>query len=74
LFPLDLLPPALEHALFFTPFPSMLYTPIGIYMGKIVGDGILRALLMQLGWVLLGYALARFAWRRGIKKYAAFGG
>jgi len=31
-------------------------------------------LLMQLMWLLFAYALARFAWRRGIKKYAAFGG
>ena len=74
LFPLGLLPPALQHALFFTPFPSMLYTPIAIYMGKIAGADLLSSLLMQISWVLIGYALARFAWRRGIKKYAAFGG
>jgi len=52
----------------------MLYTPIGIYMGKIAGADLIRGLCVQLGWVLIGYALARFAWRRGIKKYAAFGG
>jgi ABC-2 type transport system permease protein len=74
LFPLDLLPASLQHALFFTPFPSMLYTPIGIYMGKIAGTGIWFGLLMQLLWLLLAYRLARFAWSRGIKKYAAFGG
>ena len=74
LFPLDLLPPALQHALYFTPFPSMLYVPIGIYMGKIAGAGIWLGLLVQSLWLLLAYALARFAWRRGIKKYAAFGG
>ena len=74
LFPLDLLPPALQQVLFFTPFPSMLYVPIGIYMGKIAGAGIWFGLLGQLCWLLLAYALARFAWRRGIKKYAAFGG
>jgi ABC-2 type transport system permease protein len=74
LFPLDLLPPALAHVLFYTPFPSMLYTPIAIYMGKISGAGVWHALLLQWLWVLLAYALARFAWRRGIKKYAAFGG
>ncbi|MGD0349537.1 MAG: ABC-2 family transporter protein [Verrucomicrobiota bacterium] len=74
LFPLDLLPAALQHVLYFTPFPSMLYTPIGIYMGKIAGADLARGLCVQLGWVLVGYALARFAWRRGIKKYAAFGG
>jgi len=74
LFPLDLLPPALQHALYFTPFPSMLSTPIGIYMGKISGAGIWLGLLMQLLWLLLAYRLARFAWARGIRKYAAFGG
>jgi ABC-2 type transport system permease protein len=88
LFPLDLLPGALEHAglsatlaqafyhalMGFTPFPSMLYTPIGIYMGKIADANLLRSLIIQAGWVFTGYMLARFAWRRGIKKYAAFGG
>jgi ABC-2 type transport system permease protein len=74
LFPLDMLPPALQHALWFTPFPSMLYVPISIYMGKICGNGIASGLLTQLFWVLAMYALARFMWRRGIRKYAAFGG
>ncbi len=74
LFPLDLLPSALQHALSFTPFPSMLYVPIAIYMGKIDGAGIGRSLAVQLMWLVLSYALARFAWRRGIRKYAAFGG
>ena len=74
LFPLDLLPPWLQHALAFTPFPYQLYVPIGIYMGKISGAAAGRGLLAQLLWVLLAYAFARFMWRRGIKKYAAFGG
>jgi ABC-2 type transport system permease protein len=74
LFPLDLLPPVVGHVLFFTPFPSMLYVPIAIYMGKISGAGIWQSLLWQGMWLVLAYALARFAWRRGIRKYAAFGG
>jgi ABC-2 type transport system permease protein len=74
LFPLDLLPPVIGHALFFTPFPSMLYVPIAIYMGKIAGADVWLGLLVQSLWLLLAYALARFAWRRGIRKYAAFGG
>jgi ABC-type uncharacterized transport system permease subunit len=52
----------------------MLSTPIGIYMGKIAGAGIWLGLLMQLLWLLLAYSLARFAWARGIRRYAAFGG
>jgi ABC-2 type transport system permease protein len=74
LFPLDMLPPTVQHLLAFTPFPSMLYVPISIYMGKISGNGIALGLLAQLFWVLAMYALARFMWRRGIKKYSAFGG
>jgi ABC-2 type transport system permease protein len=74
LFPLDMLSPVLQHALSFTPFPSMLYAPIGIYMGKITGSGIAVGLLTQLFWVTLMYAIARLMWRRGVKKYAAFGG
>ena len=74
LFPLDMLPPALQHGLAFTPFPSMLYVPIGIYMGKITGNGVAFGLLAQTCWVALLYALARFMWSQGIKKYSAFGG
>jgi len=74
LFPLDMLPPALQHILWFTPFPAMLYVPISIYMGKLIGDGLALGLLTQLFWVLVMYALARFMWRRGIKHYSAFGG
>ncbi|HEX5400296.1 MAG TPA: ABC-2 family transporter protein [Verrucomicrobiae bacterium] len=74
LFPIDLLPLPLQHLLYFTPFPSMLYTPIAIYMGKISGLGTGLGLLMQLVWLMLAYGLARFAWSRGIRKYAAFGG
>jgi ABC-2 type transport system permease protein len=74
MFPLDILPPVLERALFFTPFPYQLYFPIGVYMGKIAGADLVRGLAVQAGWVLLAYAFAQFMWRRGIKKYAAFGG
>ncbi len=74
LFPLGLLPPALQDALYCTPFPSMLYTPIGIYMGKIAGSAVGFGLLLQLFWLLAAYRLARFVWGRGIRKYAAFGG
>src|SRR5439155_12346353 len=74
LFPLDILPPALERALYFTPFPYQLYFPVGIYMGKTTGAELARGFGMQIFWVLFAYGAARFAWQRGIKKYAAVGG
>jgi ABC-2 type transport system permease protein len=74
LFPLDILPPTLERVLFFTPFPYQLFFPISIYMGKTTGTQLIQGLVIQFGWVLATYALARFAWNRGIRKYAAVGG
>jgi ABC-2 type transport system permease protein len=74
LFPLDILPAPLAQALFFTPFPYQLYFPISIYMGKATGIELVRGFFMQIFWVVVAYALARLAWRRGIKKYAAVGG
>jgi ABC-2 type transport system permease protein len=74
LFPLDILPAWLERVLYFTPFPYQLYFPVSIYMGKTVGPELARGLAVQFLWVIATYALARFAWNRGIKKYSAVGG
>jgi ABC-2 type transport system permease protein len=74
LFPLDIVPQGLQQALFLTPFPYQLYFPISIYMGKIAGAELLKGLAVQAFWVVITYVLARFAWRRGIKKYSAVGG
>ena len=74
LFPLDILPPALERLLLYTPFPYQLYFPISVYMGKMSGPDLAEGFLIQAAWVLAAYGLARFAWNRGIRKYAAAGG
>ncbi len=74
LFPLDILPPGLERALYFTPFPYQLYFPVSIYMGKTTGMELIRGLLIQGLWVVAAYLVARFAWRRGIRRYSAVGG
>ena len=74
LFPLDLLPAGLRHALNFTPFPYQLYFPIEIYMGRVTGADLWKGFAAQILWVIAAYGFARFMWRQGIKKYAAFGG
>ncbi len=74
MFPLDILPPVIKQALYFTPFPYQLYFPVGVYMGKITGTELVHGLAMQAGWVVVAYSVARFAWHRGIRKYSAVGG
>ena len=74
LFPLDVLPPVVKQFCFLTPFPYQLYFPISVYMGKVTGVALWTGLLTQLAWVFAAYVAARLMWRRGIRKYAAFGG
>ncbi len=74
LFPLDILPPAIERFLYFTPFPYQMYFPVSIYMGRTGGTELFHGLALQAFWVAAAYCLARFAWSRGIRKYSAVGG
>jgi ABC-2 type transport system permease protein len=74
LFPLDILPPAVETALHFTPFPYLLFFPVSIFLGRASGSEIWHGLGIQAMWVVAMYCLARFVWSRGIKKYSAVGG
>ena len=74
LFPLDVLPAPVKDILFLTPFPYQLYFPIQVYMGKVVGSQLWGGLAIQAAWVLAAFAFACFLWRRGVRKYGAFGG
>jgi ABC-2 type transport system permease protein len=74
LFPLDILPPAVSHALAFTPFPYQLYFPVSIYVGKSTGPALYQGMVIQFLWVVAAYLFARFMWARGIRKYSAVGG
>ncbi len=75
LFPLDILPPALEHVLCFHAVSVS-----AVFSGQhLHGQNHRRrhwrtGLVIQAGWVVAAYLLARFAWHRGIRKYAAVGG
>jgi ABC-2 type transport system permease protein len=74
LFPLYILPSALKHVLYLTPFPYQLYFPISVYLGKSAGAELWEGFAIQFMWVVAAYLFARWMWRRGIRKYSAFGG
>ena len=74
LFPLDVLPPALNRVIHFTPYPYLLFFPVSVGLNRVRGGELALGLLIQLMWVLLGLGMARWVWSRGIRKYAAFGG
>jgi len=74
LFPLNILPPALERVLNFTPFPYLLFFPVSVYLGQVKGLALVEGLATQIGWLIFFFLLAQFVWRQGIKKYSAVGG
>lgn len=56
------------------PFWSMLGMPAEIAAGTLSGAGLIRACAVQLGWLLVGIALACRVWRNGIRRFTALGG
>jgi ABC-2 type transport system permease protein len=74
LFPLNILPPAIEHVLQMTPFPYLLFFPVSVYLGQIKGAALWEGLCTQTAWTIFFYLLARLVWNRGIRKYSAVGG
>jgi ABC-2 type transport system permease protein len=74
LFPLNILPAGIAAVLNYTPFPYLLFFPVSVYLGTVHGAALYQGLLIQAGWVICFYLLARFTWYRGIRKYSAVGG
>ena len=74
LFPLDILPDGLHRLLLWSPYPYLLYFPVGVYLGRIQGADLWQGFGLQLAWVGVAFLIARFVWSRGLRKYTAVGG
>ncbi|MEP7199658.1 MAG: ABC-2 family transporter protein, partial [Chloroflexota bacterium] len=57
-----------------TPFPSMVNTPVEIYLGLVNGADLLNALLEQLLWVVVMVAVCRIVLAAGVKRLVIQGG
>jgi ABC-2 type transport system permease protein len=74
MFPLSLLPDAVQPFIVYLPFAYETYYPTLILLQKLDGPEVARVLLMQTFWVLLLSTSMYFGWRRGLRRYAAYGG
>jgi len=72
--PLDLLPPFWAGVLKALPFHYMAYFPAAVFLGKIRGAELALFLLAEVVWVAFFVVLSRWLYRRGLKRYSAFGG
>ena len=74
LLPIWFMPSVMKKIIAWTPFESIYFTPVQIYLGEIQGVELLEKLLIQLIWVFMLWLIARFFWKKGVKKLVVQGG
>lgn len=72
--PLDLLPEAIGTVVDYLPFKYLAYLPPAIFLGRYSDSELNRELLIEAVWIVALFAANRVAFRRGVRRYSAFGG
>ena len=73
LVPLALMPRWIQAIAEHAPFRFMLSAPVEILIGRAEGAEAARLVALQLGWAAAAVVLALALWRRGIRRYEAYG-
>ena len=74
LVPMPLMPDWVQEIARFLPFQWTFFFPIDSLVGDLSTTELVRGLLVQLLWILIGLAIFRLAWRWAIRRYSAVGG
>lgn len=74
MFPLSLLPESIQQVVTMLPFAYETYYPTMILLQRLDTSEMIHVIIIQCVWVLVLGGLARFAWLRGLRRYAAYGG
>ena len=72
--PLDLLPEVVFNAIEYLPFKYLAYTPAAIMLGRYSHAELAEQLLIELAWVMGLLIINRYTFKRGVRRYGAFGG
>ena len=73
LFPLDILPKGIQTVLSYTPFPYLLFFPLQVYLGRVVGAEALKGILVSGVWLVILWFAMNAIWKRGLKAYQSHG-
>ena len=73
LFPINILPMALQSIILATPFPYLIYFPIEVYLGNITGMGLLGGILVSAAWVGVLWVILNVVWKKGLRVYQSIG-
>ena len=74
IFPLNYLDNSISALIKYLPFSYLAWFPAQVYLNKVSEEELLQNLLLCCCWILLlGVVLSKL-WKRGLRRYAAFGG
>lgn len=74
LIPILFFPLWAQKVLLFLPFSVMNYTPVMIYLRKYTGIELLKALGIQMIWVMFLFVLSQWLWKKAMQKLTILGG
>lgn len=74
IFPIDLVKNQFGNILKYLPFSYMAFIPVQIFLGKINETEIVKNMVICFVWIIILFFLLIRLWKKGIRKYAAFGG
>ncbi|MDE7327591.1 MAG: ABC-2 family transporter protein [Lachnospiraceae bacterium] len=72
--PLWFMPGWMKGVLYLTPFSSIYFTPVQIYLGQLTYQEIALKCAVQGMWIILIYLAGDFLWKKGQKKLVVQGG
>lgn len=72
--PIWFMPSVLRKIVSFTPFESIYFTPVRIYLGELTGTDILYSMAVQVFWIILLSVIGNLFWKKGVKKLIVQGG
>ena len=72
--PLWFMPEFVRKVIAFTPFESIYFTPVQIYLGNISGGEIVAGFIKQLVWIVCLMTVGFLLWNKGKKKLVVQGG
>lgn len=72
--PIWFMPDILRKIVAFTPFESIYFTPVRIYLGQLSGEEIFKAMVIQIFWIAILYMIGNEFWKNGVKKLVVQGG
>lgn len=74
LIPIVFFPSIIQRFIGLLPFSSLIYTPTMIYLGKLTGMELVKAISLQIVWVFILAAAAKLMWNAMVKKLTILGG